>query len=248
MKWLLGIVALLWLTELRATSLVMFTEHFPPYSFEQNQQITGLNTELVKRSCQLAELECEFRILPWLRAYDAALQTPQAGLYSTSRNPLRESSFQWVGPLAHANAKMFWLNSRTENPPQTLAEAKNYIIAVARGDIYELYLQSQGFEVDVNLLRFNAKSDAVLPFLHGKVDLLIASELILPVWLSKYHHSVADVRPVLDLSNVGSNYLALNNAVPQEIVERLQLALDQLKANGEFDRLAAHFLSIPEAQ
>lgn len=244
MKWLLGISILLWLSESKADSLVMFTEHFPPYSFEQNQQITGLNTELVRRSCQLAALECEFRIMPWLRAYDAALQTPLAGLYSTSRNPLRESSFQWVGPLAHANAKMFWLNSRSDAPPKSLAEAKNYIIAVARGDIYELYLQSQGFEVDVNLLRFNTKSDAVLPFLHGKVDLLIASELILPVWLGQYQHSLADVTAVLDISGVGSNYLALNNAVSRDIVERLQQAIDQLKANGEFDALSSQFLQV----
>lgn len=109
MKYLAVCCVLLMPLLVRAESLVMYTEHFPPYSFEKDQQITGLNTELVRRSCQIANIQCEFRLLPWLRAYEAAQNDPKAGLYSTSRNPLREEYFQWVGPLAHANANMYWL-------------------------------------------------------------------------------------------------------------------------------------------
>lgn len=242
MKWLLGALLLSASLVLKAESLIMYTEHFPPYSFEQNQQITGLNTELVRRSCQIANIQCEFRLLPWLRAYEAAQKDPRAGLYSTSRNPLREDSFQWVGPLAHASASMYWLTSRPDAPPRTLEQAKQYIVAVARGDVYELYLQSQGFEVDVNLLRFNSKSDAVLPFLHGKVDLLIASELILPVWLAEHQQQPTAVQPAIDLSAVGHNYLALHPELPPALAERLQQALNQLKATGEYQQLMEHFL------
>lgn len=242
MKWLLGALLLSASLVLRAESLIMYTEHFPPYSFEQNQQITGLNTELVRRSCQIAKIQCEFRLLPWLRAYEAAQNDPKAGLYSTSRNPLREDAFQWVGPLAHASASMYWLKSRPDAPPRTLEQAKRYIVAVARGDVYELYLQSMGFEVDVNLLRFNSKSDAVLPFLHGKIDLLIASELILPVWLAEHQQQPSAVEAVIDLSAVGHNYLALHPQLPPEQVQRLQQALDQLKASAEYQQLMQHFL------
>ncbi|GHG59603.1 hypothetical protein GCM10010919_02300 [Alishewanella longhuensis] len=227
----------------KADTLTLYTEHFPPYSFEQNKQVTGLNTEIVRRSCELAKITCEFQLLPWLRAYEAAQKDSNSGLFSTSRNPLRENIFQWVGPLAHSNAQMYWLKSRSEQAPRSLKEAKKFIVAVARGDVYELYLQSQGFEVDVNLLRFNSKSDAVLPFLHGKVDLLIASELILPVWLGQHQHSADAVEPVIDLSQVGNNYLALNLAVPPETRVRLQAALDELRSNGEFQQLSNRFLN-----
>lgn len=245
MKWLFALSFSLITLASKADTLVMYTEHFPPYSFEENKQITGLNTEIVRRSCELAKITCEFRLLPWLRAYEATQKDSYSGLFSTSRNPLRETLFQWVGPLAHSNAQMYWLKSRPEPAPRSLAEAKQFIVAVARGDVYELYLQSQGFEVDVNLLRFNSKSDAVLPFLHGKVDLLIASELILPVWLGQYQHSADAVEPVIDLSQVGHNYLALHLAVPPETVARLQAALDVLRSNGEFQQLSDHFLKPP---
>ncbi|EJI86653.1 extracellular solute-binding protein family 3 [Alishewanella aestuarii B11] len=102
--------------------------------------------------------------------------------------------------------------------------------------------KSLGFAVDVNLLRFNSKSDAVLPFLHGKVDLLIASELILPVWLGQHQQQLSAVEAVIDLSAVGHNYLALHPQLPLEQVQRLQQALDQLKASSEYQQLMQHFL------
>lgn len=245
MKWLFAISLSFITFAVKADTLVMYTEHFPPYSFEQNKQITGLNTELVKRSCELANLSCEFRLMPWLRAYEAVQKDQSSGLFSTSRNPLRENLFQWVGPLAHSNAQMYWLKSRTEQAPKSLEDAKQFIVAVARGDVYELFLQNEGFQLGVNLLQFNSKSDAVLPFLHGKVDLLIASDLILPVWLGLHQHSINDVEAVIDLSQVGHNYLALHPQVSPDVIARLQSAIELLRTNGEFQRLSEHFLKVP---
>ncbi|MBU1311212.1 MAG: transporter substrate-binding domain-containing protein [Gammaproteobacteria bacterium] len=229
-------------TSVVAEHLNLYTEHFPPYSYIEADSITGLNTELVRRSCETAGLKCQFRLYPWLRAYEAATKDPQGALYSTSRNALREPLFKWVGPLAHSKASMYRLKSRPEINPATLDDAKQYVIAVARGDVYEMYLQSQGFEHGVNLLGLAAKSDAVALFLQHKVDLLIASELILPVWLAQYQHGLDSVEPVLDLSVVGANYLALNPAVPDSVVQKLQQALDQLYASAEYRQLAAEYL------
>ena len=217
--------------------LTIYTEHFPPYSYLASDTVTGLNTELVRLSCEKAGLNCHFLLYPWLRAYDSAQKEPAAAVYSTSRNALREPLFKWVGPLAHSHASMYRLKTRPDINPATLEEAKRYVVAVARGDVYELYLQSQGFEHGVNLLGLTAKADAVGLFLQGKVDLLIGSELILPVWLAKYNETLDSIEPVLDLSVVGANYLALNLAVPNETVEKLQLALDELYTNGEYQRL-----------
>ncbi|MDP5151019.1 hypothetical protein [Rheinheimera baltica] len=51
-----------------AKQLNLYTEHFPPYSYWQASSITGLNTELVRRSCEMAGLSCQFQLYPWQRA------------------------------------------------------------------------------------------------------------------------------------------------------------------------------------
>ena len=240
---------LVWLVaSASAQQLNLYTEHFPPYSYNAGQKITGLNTELVKLSCHQAGIECEVTMYPWLRAYEAALKDPQGALYSTSRNSLREPLFKWVGPLAHSQANMYRLKRRPEVNPSSLEEAKHYVIAVAFGDVYELYLKSQGFEHGVNLLGVSAKADAVGLFLQGKVDLLIASELILPSWLAKHNETTASVEAVLDLSAVGANYLALNRKVPDSVVLKLQQALDQLYADGRYQQLADTYLRLPKPE
>ena len=47
------------------------------------------------------------------------------------------------------------------------------------------------------------------------------------------------VEAVLELDTKGDNYLALNLAVPVEQVQALQQALDQMKQNGEYQRIVA---------
>lgn len=223
--------------------LTIYTEHFPPYSFMANETVTGLNTELVRLSCEKVGINCRFLLYPWLRAYEVAQKDPAAAVYSTARHALREPLFKWVGPLAHSQAYLYRLKSRPEVNPATLEDAKRFVVAVARGDVYELYLKSLGFEHGINLLGLTAKSDAVGLFLQGKVDLLIGSELVVPIWLEKYNVTPQSIEPVLDLPIAGANYLALNLAVPNETVQKLQLALDELRANGEFQRLMTQYFS-----
>ena len=65
----------------------------------------------------------------------------------------------------------------------------------------------------------------------------------MPSWLAQYDETVDSVEPVLDLSVVGANYLALNPQVPDDVVSRLQQALDTLYANGTYQQLAERYLS-----
>lgn len=222
--------------------LTLYTEHFPPYNYNDAQGVTGLNTELLRLSCQRAKITCRFELYPWLRAFEKATKDPQGGLFSTSRNAEREHLFKWAGPLAHSKASMYRLKSRPDVSPGTLEHAKQHIVGVARGDVYEQYLLNKGFAYGENLLGFTTKADAVGLFLQGKVDLLIASELILPSWLAEYGMTTNIVEPVLDLSEVGANYLALNPAVPDLLVHRLQLALNELDGSAQHQQLMQQFM------
>lgn len=216
-----------------AEPLVLYTEQFPPYNFMQQNEVVGINTELVALSCEQAGIECQFELYPWLRAYDNAIKHPFSGIFSTARTAERQALFQWVGPLSSSRGFFYRLKNRPQIKVNSLADAKNYVIGVARGDAYELYLLSEGFRYGENLLGFTNKAEVVALFLQGKVDLLIGSDRIVPHWLQNHNASIDDLEAVFELKHVSSNYLALNPAVPADIVKRLQTALDKLMADGE---------------
>ncbi|WP_306522311.1 ABC transporter substrate-binding protein [Rheinheimera sp.] len=226
--------------------LTFFTEHFPPYSFVKNGEVRGINADILREACQLAKLECDMVSLPWLRAFAQAQLHNNAGLFPTVRTAKRARYFQWVGPLASSKAYLYRLKSRPEVNPKSLEDAKTFGIAVARGDVYEEYFLSLGFESGKNLLGFATKSDPIPLFLKGKVDLVVASELVMPTWLSTLKQPVDLAEPVLDISLIGNNFLALNNNMPPHTVRQLQQAIDQLKSSGRFRQIISRYHDKPE--
>lgn len=217
-------------------SLTLYTEHFPPYSFLQQQQVRGINADLIRLACQRAAIQCEFVLYPWLRAVELAQKNPHSGIFSIVRTPKRAPLFQWLGPLASSKAYLYRLKRRPDIRLQQLSDAKAYSIGVAHGDIYEEFFLSQGFVHGKNLVKFSTKSEPVPLFLKGKIDLLIASELMLSNWLPATH-SAADVEAVFDISAVGQNFLALHPAVPAVTAQSLQQALTELAAEGQLQQL-----------
>lgn len=232
--------------EMPLTKLTLYTEHFPPYSFIKNGEVRGINADILSEACKVAKLECEMVSLPWLRSYALAQQHENAGLFPTVRTAKRAKHFQWVGPLASSKAYLYRLKSRPEVNPVSLQDAKNYGIAVARGDVYEEYFLSLGFESGKNLLGFATKSEPIPLFLKGKVDLIVASELVMPAWLSALYQPVDLAEPILDISLIGNNFLALNNRMPPQTVRQLQQAIDTLKSSGRFRQIISRYHDKPE--
>lgn len=231
--------------------LALYTEHFPPYSYEVDGQARGINVALVQRACEIAEVQCRIQFFPWLRSMEQALRDPQGGIFSIVRTQKRAPRFHWIGPLASSRSYLYRLKRRPEVNPQTLEQAKKFGIAVAHGDIYQELLLEQGFIPGVNLLDFPSKSAPIELFLKGRVDLVIGSDIVMPAWLAPHKANMDQVEVVLELSNLGNNFLALNPKVAPDVRNRLQQALDQMRASGEWqqlidrNRLAASHQRVP---
>ncbi|MEE2002517.1 transporter substrate-binding domain-containing protein [Alkalimonas sp. MEB108] len=221
--------------------LVLYTEHFPPFSYEQDGVITGTNTEIVRRLCEQVAIRCRFELYPWRRAFEQALANPRAGLYSTSRSKDREALFQWVGPLAYTTPYLYRLKSRSDIQLQQVEDAKGYMVAVARGDVFEEYFLRKGFQYGQHLLDFESKSAATPLFLQGRVDLMVSSELVMPVWLADYQQTMEVVEAAIALEGIAGNFLALHPDVSAELVEQLQARLELMRKSGELEAIVQSF-------
>lgn len=218
-----------------------YTEHLPPYSYLLNDDVVGINVELVQTLCQRLELSCTVTLLPWRRAFEQAQQQPHSGVFSTSRTEEREALFQWVGPIASDWGYLFRLKGRTEVNPTNLQEAKGFRLAVARGDVYESYFRRHGFEYGTSMIDFATKTEPVPLFLQGRIDLLVGSPRALRNWMLDHQVPADMAEPLFKLRNVGDNYLALNLQFPPDVVEQLQQTLDAMRQNGELAALVERY-------
>ena len=226
-----------------ANNLSIYTEQFPPYNYLHDNKIVGINLDIVKQACETAEINCTFKLYPWLRAYKAALHYNNAGVMSTSRSEEREELFQWVGPLVYSKNYFYKLASRDDIQVSTAEDLLKYTVSAQIGDIYQDVLLDSGFKNDKNLLQVSSKYRGVKLFYEGKLDLLIATDKTIEHKLGKYGYDSSELVPIFPLTFPKSkgNYLALNKSVPKSLVDKLQQAVDQLRKSGQFDTISNQY-------
>lgn len=223
-------------------SLVLLTENFPPYNmakngknFAQNENIEGIAVDILREAFKRAGIPYSMTLrFPWQRIYNLALDNPGFGVFVTARVPEREHLFKWVGPLGPDD----WvLLARADSPVEltSLEQARPYKIGAYRDDAIALSLAKQGF-TPVIVLR---DQDNARKLQSGQIDLWATGD---PAgqFLAK-QVGITGFKTVLRF-NRAELYLALNKEVPDALVSKLQTALDQLKAEGEVDKIRARYL------
>lgn len=223
-------------------SVVLLTENFPPYNmaingknFAQEDSIDGIAVDIVKEMFKRAGVQYSLTLrFPWDRIYKLALEKPGYGVFVTARLPERESQFKWVGPigpddwvlLAKADSKITLNN---------LDEAKKYRVGAYKGDAMANYLTERGFE-PVLALRDQENAGKLQ---EGSIDLWASGD---PAgrYLAK-QVGVTGLKTVLRF-NSDQLFLALNRETPDAVVQKLQAALDKMRAEGFVDDVLNSYL------
>jgi polar amino acid transport system substrate-binding protein len=196
----------------------------PPYARE-GDPAAGLGTDMVREIMARAGIGYSIDVLPWKRAYSAALERRDACVYSTTRTPEREHQFKWIGPIADAD----WvLMARADRKLKlhSLEEAQRYRIGTYNGDARDQYLRARGFNVDP------APNDLANPrkLMLGRIDLWAASLGRSSQALERLGYA-GKVVPVFVFNRIHT-YLACNHAVPQPLLARMGAALETMERDG----------------
>lgn len=225
-----------------AEPMVLLTENFPPYnmaidgkSFARDDGIEGIAADLVREMFKRAAVPYSLTLrFPWQRIYKQVLETPGQGIFVMARQPEREKLFKWVGPLGPDD----WVLLARPGSPivlRNLREARRYRIGAYKGDAIALYLAKEGLK-PVLVLR---DRDNAQKLIKGEIDLWASGD---PAgrYLAR-QVGVSKLKTVLRF-NGAELYLALNREVPDEVVKKLQAALEQMKAEGFVEQVFSHYL------
>ncbi|ANF24693.1 substrate-binding periplasmic protein [Stutzerimonas stutzeri] len=222
--------------------MVLLTENFPPFNmaadgknYAADRNISGINAEIVREMFKRAGIAYSLTLrFPWERIYNQALEHPDQGLFSTTYTPEREPLFKWVGPLASTG----WVLLAPAGSPMRLSsldQAQQYRIGAYKNDAVSQHLESKGFE-PINSLR---DQENISKLLKGQIDLWATTDPVGP-YLAK-QEGVSGLITVLRF-NDAQLFLALNKQTPDEVVTRLQKALNEMKSDGAIDAIMRRYL------
>ncbi|MCP1499141.1 polar amino acid transport system substrate-binding protein [Pseudomonas migulae] len=222
--------------------LVLLTENFPPYNmakngknFAQDENINGIAVDIVREMFKRANITYSLTLrFPWERIYKLALEKPGYGVFVMARLPDREKLFKWVGPIGPDDWIML-AKADSKISLETLEDARKYKIGAYKGDAIAETLAKQGLKPIVVL----RDQDNAKKLTSGQIDLWATGD---PAgrYLAR-QDGVTGLKTVLRF-NSAELYLALNKNVPDEVVAKLQAALDQLRKQGVVDEIMARYL------
>ncbi|MGX5727471.1 substrate-binding periplasmic protein [Metapseudomonas otitidis] len=223
-------------------TVVLLTENFPPYNmaingknFAQEDNIDGIAVDIVQAMFKRAGVKYTMTLrFPWDRIYKLAQEKPDYGIFVTARLPEREASFKWVGPIGPDDWVLLARGDSTISV-SSLEQAKQYKVGAYKGDAIHQALTDKGIEAHASLRdQENAKK-----LEKGQIDLWATGD---PAgrYLAK-QEGITGLKTVLRF-NQTPLYLALNKSVPDEVVKKLQDALEQLRSEGFVDKTINSYL------
>lgn len=230
-KWCAIVVILLIPTLARADvpPIQLLTEEYPPLtmSISPDGEVGGAVTDIVRELFKRLRIHYSLELMPWPRAYNAALLEKNVCLFPTTRTLPREAKFKWVGPLMQNPWVMYGRVSHPALAISSLEEIRRYKIGSYNGDAIAQYLTDKYFNVEL------AASDElnIKKLLVGHIDF----------WATGKHHGAwliekdkklqQQIKPIFIFDNSHELYLACNMGIADATIRQLNETLRGMKCS-----------------
>lgn len=221
----------------------VLAENLPPFAvvahgrhYAKDADIGGPATDIVRELFKRSGIEYQLSTrYPGTHLYRLVRSTPNSAVYPFALSTGRKPQFKWVGPLASDSSVLVALGEKKFTIKQ-IEDAAAYRIGAYK-DSYEAeflarrsmpYSESEGLERCLQQLQ------------SGQIDLWAFGNLeALELARQK---GLANLKVVKVLDDDKKEYLALNPNTPDEVVKRLQDALDQMRQDGTLDKISQAYL------
>ena len=235
-----------------AQQIKIVTLDFPPYSYIENNELTGMATEVLMEILSDVGMMPEIRQYPWKRACCIADTEKNVLIYTIARTPQREINFHFIGEVAPRNNYFFKLAERKDIQVDSVEDLKKYKIGVVRGYATDKTLTDFGLEPslhratsDINILRMLFK---------GHVDLCSVDEMVAKHQIRLFNQAAQKTgRELLNFSRlekvyehprIGSGrYLAFGTNTSHELVKKFQDSFQRIVQQGKLEVIRAKYMN-----
>jgi polar amino acid transport system substrate-binding protein len=224
--------------------LVFITEDYPPFNFERDGRRLGIAVDVLEEMLIEAgskKTRADIRVWPWARGYETALKEKNTVLFSTARTDAREHLFKWVGPIMPSRIVLVAKKERAIHikSADDLRQSA-YKIGVVREDIGGQLLANLGVHKD-RTVQANSGISVAKMLQADRVDMWAYGAPVIMWNLKELGYPADAYKEVFTLTESQHYYYAINKDTDDRLVEKLQSALEQVKAKGRFNAIIARY-------
>ena len=217
-----------------AQDLALYCEEDRPLQIYNAQgKLTGFTVEIVEEIQKRIGSKSAIQVVPWSRGLDMVNRNPNTLLFTMARTADRESSYQWIGPIASVTYELF-AKADADIKINSLDDARKLsLIGVYRNDIRDQTLTKLGF---TNLDRAASNVSSFKKLMVGRVAVYTDSKLGVAGVAKAAGYQVSDVKSVFKLFD-SHLYIAASKSTNKNIVSQWNEALEEMKKDKSFQRL-----------
>ncbi|WDP89466.1 MAG: ABC transporter substrate-binding protein [Desulfobacter sp.] len=229
------------------TKLKIYTENMPPYNYEHpsTRNAQGFTVDVLKGMLKRTGIAPEnglILVLPWARGYRLVQKQKNAMLFSMTKSKERIPLFKWVGPVAKREIWLWKNKTRLDIAVKSIEDAKLYSV----GGVYDFassqWLRQQGFRVEMTT---SIEQNWRKLFLN-RIDMVSALELEAAFNMKKLGKPFGVLKRLIRIDSRYDYYFALNKETDDEIVIKLQKALNDMKSDGTYESLKLNYMDETE--
>lgn len=222
----------------KTTTLQLVTENYPPITFMKDGKVSGFATEVVQEILKRRNHPDNIRMITWDEAYNLALKDKNVVLFSTTRTDKRETLFKWVGPIGSYH-DILYTKKGSGIVINNMEDAKKVgKIGVVDGWFSNEFLAGLGFR---NLESAKLPTDNARKLVEGKLDLCAFTDMTAPEILKDAGYSMDEIIPAYVIKTYDF-YIAFSRGTADEIVNRWRQSLNDMKADGTFDKISGKWV------
>jgi ABC-type amino acid transport substrate-binding protein len=234
-------IALLCVLGLNANDgIKVFTENYPPYNMDEKGKLTGISVDVLEamyKKMGYKEDRQSFKLTSWSRAYSMAQKKKNCMVFSTTRTAKREPLFKWVGPIIKTTVGITAPKSKNI-VINNVSDLNKYKIGAVMKDIGEQLLNEKG--VDKKSIKSVSGKNAIKMSYNkmekNRID-MFAYEINVAKHSAKSSGFDVNNYEVVYTLKEGELFFAFNKKTKDSIIQKWQKALDDIKADGTYDKI-----------
>ncbi|AOW77443.1 hypothetical protein A3Q34_11575 [Colwellia sp. PAMC 20917] len=212
------------------------TELLEPYQIKNpDSSLGGFSTEVVEALFKITEDHPKIQIMPWARAYDVALHTPNVLIYSIAHTKLRNKKFHWIGALKEERLYFWGLKKHYAKTNYKVSALKNRKIAVSRNSNSAQYLLAQDFS---NIYQLANERQTMNMLFIDRVDLILATQITIETRAKNLGYDFNELQRLNEVAALNNKLsIAFSLDTSPTLIKKYQTAFQQLVTTGQLAKI-----------